>query len=381
MGQTGSKGDKGPQGLKGDTGPKGQDGVLTLDSLNVTQFDRLLKSILDDSRSKGPKGDTGQQGVKGDTGPQGVKGDTGIQGIQGIKGDKGDKGDTGSQGTTGVFDTTKPYTFTQPQNFGDINVSGTYKTTTSRGTELNLRPDTDDYAVLTTKAGVPGGSHFNINPVFGGNVRIGYNPNEFLGAQSGTKDTNVPNTKLAVKGDINASNGFQTGIWKISESGDNLCMQNGTNPPFCINKYGEPLNKYLISFPWIYSYTDGNTKKCIDISKIGQNRPTSDCDPNDTKQQFYFEEGGKIKSADTGSYKDKCLQYSNNKYNVSTCNYNNVDTAYNEQLFGTLQGRIRPYVGNVDNGCFDRLNSNNAENCFLNDNINKAAQLYTKVKL
>ena len=288
-GPHGLKGDIGPQGLKGeqgpkgDTGSKGQDGVLSLDSLSTTQFDKLLKAILEDSRSKGPIGPTGPTGPKGDT------------------------------GLTGVVDTTKSYTFTQPQNFGDINVSGKYNMGTSRGTELFLRPDTDDYALLTTKADFPGGSHFNINPVFGGNVRIGYNPNEFLGAQSGTKDTNVPNSKLAVKGITNSSDGFQTGGWTISESGDNLCMKNGTNPAFCVNKYGVRDNKKKIVFPW--------KNLCLDSSIIGtSNIPSSECGSNDNKLYYYTDlNGGNIRLA---SDPTKCLKIEDNKLVKRDCDIN-----------------------------------------------------------
>ena len=361
-GDIGPQGEKGPQGATGSqgpqgaTGPKGQDGVLSIDSLNATQFSNLLTALASDSqnRFKGPQGATGPQG------PQGA---------------------TGSQGPQGQFNTNQSYTFTQPMTFNDITVNGSYTNqNTTKGTSSFFKQDGNDYAILTTKAGSPGGANLNINPVFGGNLRVGYNPNDFWPG-GGDKDTTVPTSKLAVKGDINATDGFKTGDWKISRSGDNLCMQNGTNPELCVNKYGEPLNKYLISFPWVYTI-DNDKKQCIDISKIGQDRPTSPCDLNDTKQQFYFEEGSKIKSADATTYKDKCLQYSNSKYNVSPCDYDKANTAYNEQLFGNWMGRIRPYSqGDIGNGCFDRMNSNNSAPCQNNDAIKYAAQAYTKVKV
>ena len=185
-GDQGPKGDTGQQGPKGDTGPKGQDGVLSLDSLNATQFDKLLKAILDDSRSKGPTGPTGPTGPKGDTGPQGPAGTTPDLSIYAKS--------------------------NQDARFDKLYYNSQLNLSTTDGTQFINNRDKDDFAILTTKAGVNGGSHLNINPVFSGNVRIGYNPNDYWpGADP--KDTNVPNTKLAVKGEINALTGFQTGNW------------------------------------------------------------------------------------------------------------------------------------------------------------------------
>jgi hypothetical protein len=322
-GPQGLKGDTGPQGLKGETGPqgpKGQDGVLSLDSLNATQFDRLLKSILDDSRSKGPIGPTGPTGLKGDTGPQGPK------------------------GQDGVVDTTRSYTFTQSQNFGDVNVDGAHKLQNiTKKTSLHFRQDGDDYAVLTTKDGVPGGSHFNINPVFGGNVRIGYNPNDFT--QSGTKDTNVPGSKLAVKGEINALNGFQTGNWKISESGDNLCMKNGTNPEFCVNKYGIKDEKYMLYFPWL--------SKCLVYDTLGTGTQSQgDCksDPTNPKYHFYIN-NGMIRSVKEPS---NCLTASGSQITVSPCNVNDR----NQKMIDIGNKLVLP-----DNSCLDIGQTTNKHGC------------------
>lgn len=69
------------------------------------------QAILDTSKFKGEKGETGVQGLKGEQGEkgeaglQGLKGDTGLQGIKGDTGEqglKGDKGDTGAVGATGA---------------------------------------------------------------------------------------------------------------------------------------------------------------------------------------------------------------------------------------------------------------------------------------
>jgi hypothetical protein len=346
QGIQGPKGDTGQQGIQGPKGDTGKDGVLSLSSLTGEQMTQLIDKITQDNRAKGPKGD---------------KGDTGTQGIQGPKGDAPDL-----------------------SLYAKLNMPTFVGGTTIRGAEDTKDPTKNTYPEFIIQSSAATNSDFEISHEQGGvgtrNIRI--NPMNYNPGRIGVgyaRNATIP-AKFAVNGDIGAAGGFVSGDWKISTSGDNLCMKNGANPEFCINKYGEPLNKYLITFPWIATPDQGK-KQCIDISKIGQDRPTSECNPNDTKQHFYFEEGGKIKSADIASYKDKCLQYTNNKYNVVSCNYSNVDTAYNEQIFGSWQGRIRPYVGNVDNGCFDRFNSNNAANCDMNENINKAAQLYTKVKI
>ena len=313
MGQAGSKGDtgdKGPQGLKGDTGPKGdkgdtgpkgQDGVLSLDSLNATQFDRLLKSILDDSRSKGPKGDTGPQGVKGDTGIQGIKGDTGIQGIKGDKGDKGDTGVIGPVGPAGPALNDKPVIKNKILVNSDVQSDGKYS-------EFEILTDYINKQGTYLEASVPGvgGKHIFLNPRYGGSAFVGYNALDTL-----------PNTRFGVNGGISASSdGFQTGGWKISSSGDNLCMQNGTNPPFCINKYGILENKKKIVFPsghaWPYL--------CLNSDLIGSNNnPVSGCEQNDDKMYFYFEDGGLIRLAKD---KNKCITSKEDKsgFTVADCN-------------------------------------------------------------
>ena len=157
---------------------------------------------MEDSRTKGPKGDTGQQGPKGDTGPQ------------------------------GTIDTSKSYTFTQPQNFTKINLAGSYTMNNLKGSEFYINTDVDDYVILSTKAGVPGGSHINFNPVFGGNVRIGYNPNDFWSG-GGVRDTNVPNAKLAVKGDIYSDG---TLISKNINLGNNWMLKTDNNKCLLLNK-------------------------------------------------------------------------------------------------------------------------------------------------
>ena len=183
QGPQGPQGPQGQQGPKGDTGLKGQDGVLSLDSLNATQFDRLLKAILEDSRSKGPKGDTGSVGPKGDTGLQGPKGD---------------------------IDTTS----------------------SEKGSQLIIRGDNYDWGILSTRPGVDGGSSINFNPVFGGNVRIGYNPNDFWPGAN-PKDINVPNSKLAVKGDIYSDN---TSISKNINIGNKWMIQTDDKNCLLFNK-------------------------------------------------------------------------------------------------------------------------------------------------
>lgn len=359
MGITGSKGDtgeRGPTGPVGPTGPEGKagkdgrEGVLSLSSITEEQKILLMNALANDSQKRF-------------VGPTGPKGDTGL------------KGEQGPTGPAVSVDLSKYTQLNHDATFNNLYYKGDLSISTTKSTQLFNKQDADDFAIVTTKNNVPSGSHLNINPVFGGNVRIGYNPNGFW--EPSWKDTNVPTSKLAVKGDVNAADGFKTGNWKISSSGENLCMQNGTGPSFCVNKYGEKLNKYLISFPWLHE-NDNNKQQCIDISKIGQNPPTSPCDIKATNQHFYFEEGGKIKSYSN----DKCLQWNGTKYETATCDYDKENSAYSNQLFGNWMGRIRPYsANNVTDGCFDRFNSNNAANCHESDTIKLQAQGYTKIKV
>ena len=115
-------------------------------------------------------------------------------------------------------------------NFNKVDFKSLYSN--SSISELFVRPDGNDFALLTTKPGVDGGSSININPVFNGKVRIGYNPNNFWPGLP--LDTNIPTSRLAVKGDINASgnligNGLNIGSWNISQDGNKLCFNNSSS--------------------------------------------------------------------------------------------------------------------------------------------------------
>ena len=198
-GPQGLKGDTGPQGPKGDTGTKGQDGVLSLDSLNATQFDRLLKSILDDSRSKGPTGPTGPAGP---TGP---------------KGDVGPASDLSIYAKLSQLNNLNPSTF---------SVNGTKTLPDGGGVQrtpnLSIFSNENtgrDFVIANVTDNI-GGGDISINPRWGGNVKIGYDPYGLDGNTS--KDTNVPSSRLAVKGDINAS---ETLISKNINIGNNWMIK------------------------------------------------------------------------------------------------------------------------------------------------------------
>ena len=226
IGSQGSKGDTGPQGLqgsKGDTGPTG------------------LQGAKGDTGPQGTKGDTGPQGlqgVKGDTGPQGLqglqgtKGDTGPQGLQGLQGLQGTKGDTGPTGPQGPsIDPNQSYSFKgiyttkgNPSNndpWSKIFFQNRETLQNNINRDLYLAIDQDDYVIMTTKSS--SNSNLNINPVFGGNVRIGYDPNDFWNFRGGQKDTTVPSSKLAVKGDISASGNLIGNGIKIGTNNSKIC--------------------------------------------------------------------------------------------------------------------------------------------------------------
>jgi hypothetical protein len=193
------------------TTPRVLDLNTVLDNPTLTQ--KLLTALANDSQKRfvGNQGPAGSTGPKGDTGQQGVKGDTGPQGLQGAK------GDTGTTPDLSIYAKSN-----QDARFNNLYYNSQLNLTTTDGTQFINNRDKDDFAILTTKAGVSGGSHLNINPVFGGNVRIGYNPNDYWpGADP--KDTNVPSSRLAVKGDINASGNLIGNGIKIGTNNSKIC--------------------------------------------------------------------------------------------------------------------------------------------------------------
>ena len=85
---------------------------------------------------------------------------------------------------------------------------------------------------------LPGESGYDIlfNPRYNGKVKIGYNPYFDLDpGPNDTRDTNIPTSKLAVKGDINASEnligkGLKIGKWNIQEnSNGGICFTKNDN--------------------------------------------------------------------------------------------------------------------------------------------------------
>ena len=75
--------------------------------------------------------------------------------------------------------------------------------------------------VIANVTGNIGGGDITFNPRWGGNVKIGYDPYGLDGNPS--KDTNVPSSKLAVKGNINATDGSD----KKRQSVQNLTIHDG----------------------------------------------------------------------------------------------------------------------------------------------------------
>lgn len=216
QGSQGPQGPQGPQGLKGDKGdtglqgPKGEKGdkgdVITLDTITASQMTSLMNVLASDSQNR----------FKG---PQGQKGD---------KGDTGNTGATGSQGATGSFNPDSNYTFNHPliinkkgndgsikfmapvNNYYKKNPDGSNTQTLSEYSVLEIDQDTNnngDYVIFSSIVSNKG-THLNLQPhSWGGNVRIGYNPNNY----QSDGQTIPPDAKLAVRGKINASDGFVVG--------------------------------------------------------------------------------------------------------------------------------------------------------------------------
>ena len=191
-------------------------------------------------------------------------------------------------------------------------------------------------------------------------------------------------------GDIsnnNNNNRLILGKWDIyQDTNSNLCFKRNdltsTTDPICFNgddnfSRGGSLNyinKYLISFPIKW---DGENMKCLDISKIGQNQPTSVCDITNTNQQFYLNDN-KIRTANTGTYSNTCLQDDGAKITAKPCVYDKSSDLYQKQIFGDYTGRIISYS---NNSCLDRFNTNNKWDCSLGSAEANSAQLVTKFKI
>ena len=362
MGITGSKGDKGdigsigptgvagnigpvgpigPTGVAGNIGPTGPSAILTLDSLTSTQMTQLLQSLASDSRFKGPAGSIGPTGVAGIAGPAGPTGPS--------AGPPGPTGPFGPTGASGIL-TLDSLTSTQMTQLLQ-----------SLASDSRFKGPTGPSVVGPTGLRGPQGDVGMMGPT---------------GAQG-------------PRGDIsNNSNRLALGKWDIyQDTNTNLCFQRNdltsTTDPICFN--GEDnfskggslnyINKYLISFPLKWQ---GENMKCLDISKIGQNQPTSVCDITDKNQQFYLNDN-KIRSAnDTGTYYNICLQFDSDKISAKPCVYDKSSDLYKKQMFGEYNSRIISYDGNE---CLDRFNQNNKWGCGWSSDIANSAQLVTKFKI
>ena len=79
------------------------------------------------------------------------------------------------------------------------------------------------------------------NPRFSGKVKIGYNP-YFQDSNAGlVKDTNIPSSRLAVKGDINASEKLigtelNIGKWSISQDSTGCLIFKTSDNTNTVNK-------------------------------------------------------------------------------------------------------------------------------------------------
>ena len=235
--------------------------VLDLNTVlaDPTLTQKLLTALASDSRFIGPQGIQGQvglQGVKGDTGPQGiqgVKGDTGPQGLQGAKGDTGPQGlqgatgdtgptglqgakwDTWPQGLQGPSGTTQDlsiYTkLSQLNNLNPTIFSINSNTSYPDGGGVQRTPNLSffsnsvtgrDFVIANVTDGISGGD-ISINPRWGGNVKIGYDPYGLNVGPGYSKDTNVPSSRLAVQGDINASENLIGNGIKIGTNNSKIC--------------------------------------------------------------------------------------------------------------------------------------------------------------
>jgi hypothetical protein len=314
MGTAGSKGDKGdtgiqgPQGSKGEKGEKGESGTVTLDTITASQMTQLLNVLASDSgqRFKGPKGEKGDTGATGDTGAVGA---------------------TGARGSDGTFNTESPYTFnkqitfnqpivirkppnTNPiQYIGEVNGSQGFNNvpykkkdgTISNYAMLELDQDKNNSGdfVMFSSISESKGTNLNLQPQdWAGNVRIGYNPNNYQ--DNGVKTP--PDSKLAVYGNISSFNLGNVGKLKFIQ--ERTCLYDkliGTsNKPFgdCGNA-----TIFNISDGKLISYIDNNNKlKCLSSSEDKSKLITTDCDFS-KKQQFFSRVGTGLYN----EYSDKCI--------------------------------------------------------------------------
>jgi len=114
-----------------------------------------------------------------------------------------------------------------------------------------------DFVIANVTGGI-GGGDITINPRWGGNVKIGYDP---YGLDSNpSKDTNVPSSRLTVKGDINASDnliakGLKLGPnaeWNLSADANCLRINGPEKTQYNLCKQNVPINNSPVSLRSIF---------------------------------------------------------------------------------------------------------------------------------
>ena len=124
-----------------------------------------------------------------------------------------------------------------------------------------------DFVIQNVTSSI-GGGDISINPRFYGNVIIGYDKYGLNPSTGYQKDTNIPNTRLAVKGDISASNnligkGLEVNSFENVKAGDKLLSTyiQEKSPTPNLSEYAKntSLNNY-------YNKTDSDGKFALQTS-------------------------------------------------------------------------------------------------------------------
>ena len=199
----GPQGPQGIQGPRGDTGQAGQNLDLNTVLADATLTQKLLTALASDSQKRF-------------VGPQGIQGPAGqTQDLSAYL----KSSDPYISGTTTIKGPTTSYGYPALEIFSN---DGT----------RDMTAGIDNYSfVIQNSVPGKGGKDILFNPIWGGNVKIGYDPFGIVtwtenGILKTSKDANIPNAKLAVKGDINASgnligNGLNIGNWIITQDSNN----------------------------------------------------------------------------------------------------------------------------------------------------------------
>jgi len=186
--------------------------------------EKLLTALANDSQKRfvgnqGPTGSSGPAGSTGSTGPTGPTGPKGDTGSTGPTGPTGPKGDTGPQGPEGSSQDLSAYIrmnmykpiFDSTQYVNSKVENGAYNQFTITN-ELNQSTNQGTYLEATAIGTGQGGRNLYLNPRYGGNVYVKYQASD-----------NLPNSELAVKGDINASGNLIGKGIKIGTNNSKIC--------------------------------------------------------------------------------------------------------------------------------------------------------------